>query len=307
MNLREWALPTYTIMMQLAIGTLFSLWVIREWFGPKYGPKKIDEIVTVPVLIIFSTMIVAIIGAHFHLSKPFLSFLALRNLKSSWLSREIAFTSIVFIRTGSLFFSLKFGEKLYRIKSLLGWIAILVGFATVYSMASIYLLPTQVAWNSPLTIISYYAGMLLLGTASLIVIFLMDLRFASGNPSRDISNHVQIVEKMIPWLTSVATITSILNIIIGLYQIELLRDVALPSAQASLQLMLELYKPLLVMRIGFALTGIVWLNGVMYYFKKRQKLIINSLGLASVACTIILVGEILERFLFYATHVRIGI
>ena len=307
MNLREWALPIYTIMMQLAIGALFSLWVIRKLFNTKYGKKRMDEIATIPVSIIFSTMIVATIGSHFHLSKPFLSFLALRNFGSSWLSREIAFTLIVFISTGALLFFLIFKKKLFYIKTFLGWTAILVGFVTIYSMAKIYLLPAQIAWNSPVTIISYYAVMLLLGTVSIIIIFLMDLRFSTGRLSGYLADYVQLIKKSIPWLAIVATIASLLNIVLGLYQIELLRDIAQPSAQASLELVLGLYKPLLIMRIGFALIGIVWLNGVISYFIKTQRDIINLLGPVSISCALIFIGEILERFLFYATHVRIGI
>ena len=40
MNLREWALPVYTILMQLAVGALFSLWVIRALSSAKYGERK---------------------------------------------------------------------------------------------------------------------------------------------------------------------------------------------------------------------------------------------------------------------------
>jgi DMSO reductase anchor subunit len=184
MNLREWALPVYTILMQLAIGALFSLWVIRTLSDSKYGKEKMDQITTVPVLIIFSTIVLAMIGSHFHLSKPFLSFLAIRNFRYSWLSREIVFTIFVFIFTGLLLFMLRFGKGYHRLKLGLGWGAILAGFATVYCMASIYLLPTQIAWNSFATIISYYAVMLLLGTTSLIVILLMDLRFSARGITR---------------------------------------------------------------------------------------------------------------------------
>ena len=44
MNLREWALPVYTILMQLAIGALLSLWIIRTLNSSKYGKEKIDQI-----------------------------------------------------------------------------------------------------------------------------------------------------------------------------------------------------------------------------------------------------------------------
>ena len=195
----------------------------------------------------------------------------------------------------------------HRLKVGLGWGAILAGFATVYCMASIYLLPTQIAWNSSATIISYYAVMLLLGTTSLIVILLMDLRFSEGDSPADLDMRIQIIKKSVIWLTLSATIAALLVIALGIYQIEHLRNNELLSAQASLQLLLDLYKPLLIMRIGLTVIGIIWLIAVVGYFIKAQRSFMKLLGPVYIACILVLIGEILERFLFYATHVRIGI
>lgn len=307
MNLREWALPVYTILMQLAIGALFSLWVIRIFGTSKYGREKLDQIALIPVLIIFSTMIFAVIGSHFHLSKPYLSFLAIRNFRYSWLSREIVFTLFVLICTGALLLMLRLGKGHYRLKSGLGWGAILAGLATVYCMASIYLLPTQVAWNSYATIVTYYAVMFLLGTTSLIVILLMDLRFSEGESPEDLDVRINIIRKSSVWLTATATIAALLVIALGIYQIELLRNAQLSSAQASLKLLLDLYKPLFVMRIGLTLVGVIWLVAVISYFIRTQRSFMKLLGPVYIACILVLIGEILERFLFYATHVRTGL
>jgi anaerobic dimethyl sulfoxide reductase subunit C (anchor subunit) len=307
MNLREWALPVYTILMQLSIGALFSLWVVRTLKGLKYGQEKMDQITTIPVLIIFSTIILALIGSHFHLSRPFLSFLAIRNFRHSWLSREITFTIFVFVCTAILSLLLWFRKGNYHLRLGLGWGAILAGLATVYCMASIYLLPAQVAWNSTVTIISYYAVTLLLGTTSLIVILLMDLRFLSEGSPADLDVNIKIVKESIVWLTVATVIGALLVIGTGIYQIELLRSTASSSAQASLKLILDLYKPLFIMRMGLTALGVIWLVGIVTHYIKKQKLIMNLLGPVYIACILVLIGEILERFLFYATHVRIGI
>jgi anaerobic dimethyl sulfoxide reductase subunit C len=307
MNLREWALPVYTILMQLAIGALFSLWVIRTFGNSRYGKEKMDQITFIPVLIIFSTMILAVIGSHFHLSKPYLSFLAIRNFRYSWLSREIVFTIFVLLFTATLLLMLRFSKEYHRLKFGLGWGAILAGCATVYCMASIYLLPTQIAWNSSATIVSYYAVMLLLGTTSLMVILLMDLRFSEGEAPEELVIRLQILKQSTIWLTTVATIAALLVIALGVYQVELLRNEQLSSAQASLQLLLDLYKPLLVMRIGLTLVGVIWLVVVISYFIRTQRSFMKLLGPVYIACILVLIGEILERFLFYATHVRTGI
>jgi len=97
MNVREWALPVYTILIQLAVGAVFVLWVIRAYALRKFNPGEIDRITRNPILVIFFTVFVAMVGSHFHLSKPFHSFFAVRNFATSWLSREVFFTMIFFI------------------------------------------------------------------------------------------------------------------------------------------------------------------------------------------------------------------
>ena len=92
MNVREWALPVYTILMQLAVGAMLGLWIIRAVAIRQYGRSTIDHIIRIPVLAVFLTVVVAIVGSHFHLSQPLFSLLATLNLRSSWLSREILFT-----------------------------------------------------------------------------------------------------------------------------------------------------------------------------------------------------------------------
>ncbi|HEX5809683.1 MAG TPA: DmsC/YnfH family molybdoenzyme membrane anchor subunit, partial [Anaerolineales bacterium] len=104
MNVREWALPVYTILMQLAIGAFFVLWMIRYVASSKFSHQEIDRIIRNPMLVIAVTAAVAMGGAHLHLSKPFHSFLAVLNFKSSWLSREIVFTLCFFLTTMSLMY-----------------------------------------------------------------------------------------------------------------------------------------------------------------------------------------------------------
>ena len=66
MNLREWALPGYTILIQLATGMFFVLWIIRTFSRTEENEKDLDELAKIPILIIFFTILIAIIGSHFH-------------------------------------------------------------------------------------------------------------------------------------------------------------------------------------------------------------------------------------------------
>ena len=71
MNLREWALPVYTVLIQMAVGTLLCLWILRFFGRQKYGEEVIDRVIRNPLLIILSTIALGMLGAHFHLSRPY--------------------------------------------------------------------------------------------------------------------------------------------------------------------------------------------------------------------------------------------
>ncbi|HEX9016501.1 MAG TPA: DmsC/YnfH family molybdoenzyme membrane anchor subunit, partial [Chloroflexota bacterium] len=177
MNFREWALPVYTIMVQMATGALLTLWILRAIGKLKVGAEEVDRIVARPVAAILLTIVGALMGSHLHLSRPFLSFLALGNLGSSWLSREVLFTTILFVSVAGLTFMEWYVPGHERLKTGLGWFAIASGAVSIFCMAAIYLLPIQPAWNTPFTVISFYATALLLGILETAVLLILDLRF----------------------------------------------------------------------------------------------------------------------------------
>jgi len=306
MNVREWALPVYTILMQLAIGALFALWILRFVASTKFKSADIDRIARIPVVVIVFTAAVAMIAAHFHLSKPFLSFLAVRNFKTSWLSREIVFTVILFwLLSGLLFLSLY--KKNYRkIISTLGWLAIVNGTILIYCMASIYLLPTQVAWNSNSVIVSFYVTALLLGTVALACLMLLDLKFAEIQKNADIELRVQWIRYSLGTLAVLGILLSLTSVVITNVQMALLKQGGL-IAQTSLNLLLELYLPLLVIRQVLPVGASLFM-GITVHRMYRQNIAAQKMLIpVYLSCLLILIGEIVGRFLFYAAHIRVGL
>jgi anaerobic dimethyl sulfoxide reductase subunit C (anchor subunit) len=306
MNVREWALPVYTILMQLAVGALFVLWVIRRLASSKFSPREMDRIIRNPLLVILLTVIVAMVGSHFHLSKPFHSFYAARNFAYSWLSREIVFTVFFFIMLFSLWFLSRYKKEHRFLLTILGWMSILFGFIVVYCMARIYMLPTQVAWNSPLVIVSFYTTTVLLGTMTIACLLVLDLKFAEIQHADDVDTRMQVIQYSMVWLILVAFLAVAVNIFLAFYQVYILSQ-GDTNAQTSLQLMFELYTPLFVMRLFSIIIAPFWIGYAVHRMRKAglppQRLMIP----VYMSCLFILIGEILGRFLFYATHIRIGI
>lgn len=305
MNVREWALPVYTILMQLATGALLMLWIIRSagrrWFGDAATPPIVGRL----LMVLFVTTAIAIGGAHFHLSKPLMSFLAIRNFPTSWLSREIVFTILFFNGLGLLVLMQVLSIRRPRVYTALGWITIGCGLLSVLCMGYIYLMPTQPAWNSPLTILSFYATMLLLGVAALAALLLMDLKFAEVRVPDSVAPRSGATGRLVVWLAVAVLLLAAVVLAVNLAQLDRLRGA--PLTEISLELLLSIYRPLLWLRVGFLAVGVAWLMGATGMLVWRRKPAGALVVPVYIACLSILVGEILARFLLYAAHVRVGL
>ena len=306
MNVREWALPVYTILMQTATGSLSFLWVFRLRQSRHRGSDESSVSLDIPLTIILITIIFAMVGSHFHLSRPYLSLLAVTNLRSSWLSREILFTILLFLFTFSMWVLHRAHRSFERLIDVLGWLGIISGWAMVYCMARIYLLPTQMAWNSPATMLYYLGSTLLLGSSALLAMLWMDQHFIDV---RDPGSSDQVLTqqpKLLTTMGGVVLATAFLDVVLELIRMGSLRT-GNEAARISLELLFGLYQPLLYMRVGFVLIGSAWLAYSTFQLVRERNNYRNLLLPVYSSFMLLMIGEILGRFLFYATHVRIGL
>jgi anaerobic dimethyl sulfoxide reductase subunit C (anchor subunit) len=306
MNLREWALPVYTILMQLAIGAFFALWMIRSIGRRKFGKDEMDQFISIPLILILFTVITAIIGSHFHLSRPFQSLSAVSNFRTSWLSREIALTILLLFSLLSLITLLHFVKGRELLKATLGWVTALLGILVIFCMSKIYLLESQFAWNSPATIPTFFSTSVLLGVISLTAMMLMDLRFSEEWRPDQLGKRPLIIKQALVWLIAAAAVALFVIYFFNWLQFLLLQK-GDSTAQTSLKLLIDLYQPLLVLRLLLPFIGIAWLTIAVLRLRRQDQRPSILLQSAYISCILVTIGEILGRFLFYATHVRIGV
>lgn len=254
MNIREWALPVYTILIQMSVGMLLVLWSLRLFGSKRYGKEVLDQVVRDPLIITLATIILGMIGAHFHLSRPYLSLLAVSNFRTSWLSWEIVFTLLFFFSTAVLWFFQWYRKGLWRLKSVMGWLAIIFGVVTVYCTGRIYLLPTQAAWNMPETILAFYGSMLLGGVMALAAILIMDLKFNEVRQKRPLPEWATIVNDAVNRLAVAAGVMLILVFVVNIIYLYSLQT-GTPLAQTSYGFLMELYEPLLILNSCCYLPG----------------------------------------------------
>ena len=305
-NLREWALPVYTIMMQMAAGTMLMLLTVYTVTLRRYGRDVADQFSHNLVMIVFLTVVGAMIGSHYHLSRPYLSLFAVMNFKSSWLSREITFTVAFAVLVGVFWLSQRYHVGSVAARLVVGWLAVLMGMVTVYCMAHVYLLPSQTAWNTFVTPVTFFSAALLLGNLAVVALLLMNLYLAHLQQVRGLELQQQIAGRVLVAVTVSAFMIAVGEL--GVYGIQIRQlGGGNTSAQASLDLLLGLYRVLFAMRLGLLGVGISMLIAIVLWWRKTDKPLIRLLTPVYVAFLFVLVSEVLGRFLFYAIHVRVGI
>jgi hypothetical protein len=88
----------------------------------------------------------ALAGAPLHLGRPAVAYKTLRNLRRSWLSREVALLGAYGLLALAVI-----AVPALRVPSAI------VGVAGVYASARLYVVPGRPAWNSPLTVVRFFA------------------------------------------------------------------------------------------------------------------------------------------------------
>jgi anaerobic dimethyl sulfoxide reductase subunit C (anchor subunit) len=141
---------------------------------------------------------------------------------------------------------------------------------------------------------------------SLAAILLIDLNFAEVRRLEGMPIRIQIVQKSLVRLTVFAVLALVFIVFLNLYQIESLR-IGDTSARASLALLFGIYEPLFILRIALVFIGVGWLIFAVTRLVQAKKTLREFTAPIFTSCLIVMIGEILGRFLFYATHVRIGI
>jgi DMSO reductase iron-sulfur subunit len=91
-------------------------------------------------------------GALFHLGRPAMAWKALRNVRRSWLSREVLFLS-----------AYAAVAALAVVAPALAAAAVALGAAGVYSSARLYIVPGRPAWDTRLTVLRFFATTAALG------------------------------------------------------------------------------------------------------------------------------------------------
>ncbi|HET9441894.1 MAG TPA: DmsC/YnfH family molybdoenzyme membrane anchor subunit [Acidimicrobiales bacterium] len=164
----HWPLVALTLLTQLSLGTVAAT-VAAEVVGGAAAGRLAGGAVGAAL-----AGAVALAASLLHLGRPASAFKALRNLRTSWLSREVAllsaFSGVSLAYAAAWAWGDPVGGRSLRLG--LGLAAVAVGGAGVYASARLYLVPARPVWNSRRTVVAFFATAL--STGPLLALLCLD-------------------------------------------------------------------------------------------------------------------------------------
>jgi anaerobic dimethyl sulfoxide reductase subunit C (anchor subunit) len=192
------------------------------------------------------------------------------------------------------------------LRTVIAWLAALIGLVLVFSMSRVYMLPTEPAWNSWTTPISFFATTFLLGALAMGAAFVANYAYLQRKQADCAEAQCTLMREALRWIAVAALVlVGVELVVLPIYMATVAGGSA--TGLASVKLMAGSLGWILVLRIILAFIG----AGVFAIFlyqnamsSGQEKLLGN---LAYAAFVIVLVAEVLGRILFYTTRIRIGV
>lgn len=206
---------------------------------------------------------------------------SIMNLASSWLSREIITASGFFALWFVFWFLLRQGKE----SNALGWLTGLVGLAAVFSMASIYSSSVIPAWDNVNTYLSFYGATFAMGALGAATALVVGLKGASiGNALKGLSTSAYL---------------GILAVILPLVYLPVFTS-GLKDGDTATAASAQVFSESMGMVLGYGGLSLVGAGLLLFALRKGSKEGSVSSGTIYLALGLVLVGQFLGRYLFYA-------
>jgi len=266
----HWPLVALTLLTQFAVGVSAATLALASFGRAGVGATSASTSTAASAVIAFLAGAVALSASLLHLGRPERAWKALRNLRRSWLSREVAlFSAYAGCSAIDALVTLASGSDRSGLRLGVGAVTVLVGAAGIYASGRLYVVPGRPSWDSPLTIAAFFLTAVSSGPLVILVVL-------GGDHSDE------------PWtwfaLVAVAGIAAQLAVA-GANLIRLRLD-GRREARGTVRLNLGRFRGLLALRVVVALAAavlaVVW---------------------APAALALVVVAEVVARYLFYVTVV----
>jgi anaerobic dimethyl sulfoxide reductase subunit C (anchor subunit) len=304
MNFREWALITFSIIAQMSVGAFLVLGFVHFFAARKSGEAEADRLSDRALLAIGPVLVLGLAASLLHLGNPINAWRAIGNLGTSWLSREIL-SGVVFAGLGGLFAVMQWRKiSTFQVRNLVALAAGAVGLFLVLSMSMVYMLPAEPGWNVVTTPFSFFTSTFLLGVLAMGAAFVANYAYVQRKTPGCADAQCVLLRDALKWI-AIASI-----VLLGAEFIILPLNVALlagGAGAAAVPMLVGSYSVVFALRLVLVFLGAGVLGIFLFQAALHPGLENRLSNMAYAAFALVMVGEVLGRFLFYVTQVRIAL
>jgi anaerobic dimethyl sulfoxide reductase subunit C (anchor subunit) len=179
-------------------------------------------------------------------------------------------------------------------------LAALVGLALVFSMSNVYMLRTVPAWDTPLTPVSFFTTTFLLGALAMGAALVANYAYLQRRNPSCAEAQCKLLRGVLRWIGIVSIV--LLGIEFVTVPMYLAYLSSTPATEVAGEMFAGSYSAILIIRLALVFLGAGLFSAIVYrnaVTAGREKIMGNW---AYAAFALVLIAEILGRFLFYATH-----
>lgn len=307
MDIKELSLVLFTVIMQMAVGAFCILGGVHFFATRRNGLAEADKLSNRALVAIGPLAVFALLVTLFHLGNPLNAPRAILNFGTSWLSREIILAS-AFSVGGAIFAFLQWRQIASpTLRNLLALLVAAIGLALVYAMSQVYVLQSVPAWDSLHTPISFFVTTFLLGALAIGAAFVANFWYVRRKGMDPQNVQYSMLATSLRTLSLIAmALLGVQFIVIPLYFASL-ATTANPAAAASLNVLFSEHGLVLAVRLVLLFVGAGLLSAYVYQLVDRETKVRVAGNAAYLAFALVLVSELLGRYLFYESMVRIGL
>ncbi|WP_369309275.1 dimethyl sulfoxide reductase anchor subunit family protein [Providencia rettgeri] len=285
----EWPLVAFTLLVQSSVGVVIFSALYFCWIEKEVGTQQSTTIMK-PVLILAAILgCLGLLASTLHMGYPWNAFHALRHISSSWLSREVVFAAVYLgaLCLYTLVVLIK-GRMNNTILALIG----LLGLIDIYCMASLYFNTSMVTWMHVNTYFMFFGSVFATGGA--IALGLTTKR------SRTLIS-VELTNKLVVSALLVIFLAFVIRMTVQPFYLEWLSNIVINSNAITFPQSPEIaYTGTFLLRLSAWSWGIIGILLLGYQaWKNRSVTFIASTQIITLACIIIFISEILNRFAFF--------
>jgi anaerobic dimethyl sulfoxide reductase subunit C (anchor subunit) len=307
MNTNEWALIIFTVVLQMAVGSFVILGGVHFFASRRSGIDAADKLSDRALLAIGPVVVFGLIVTLLHLGNPLKAPGAILNVGTSWLSREILL-SLLFSVGGAIFAFMQWRKlSTPTVRNVVGLVVAVVGIALVYSMAMIYRLFSVPAWDTLATPVTFFITTFLLGSLAMGAAFVANFWYIRRRNLDTQNVQYNLLAGSLRWIALISIALLGLQFVVIALNLAALGVQGTEAATASIEEIAQQQGVILGVRLLLLFVGAGLMSVFVYTMVSSETKLRVVSNMAYAAFGLVLVSELLGRYLFYASMVRIGL